>query len=284
VKDNANAGSADYLKIYLPASLKTVPDNYNFEYWNFNEMYIPAGVSLPTGFFNGTLTKGVVYYFTGAKGDITVSGTNNGAFLNAEWVDAKDFTGASPDKNIVVYNYNKCDAFYQGQHELGEAEMKLVSYFEDIEFVGTCSLCQLERADESKTISALFVWKGYSCSQFADVNGAYSVTQCFKVNKSSIAQYIEATGDEFVFGVLATGNASGEAFAPQLGDKKVCYNEFNNLIHEYFEIKVSGITEALVNAKIVFCAYVIDGEEMLYLDGGATKAEVTGVSYYELAQ
>ena len=184
-----------------------------------------------------------------------------------------------------------------GGHKMSaDAKMQFSGYFNDVLFGSTCENkgCEYSGIDAAKTISAMFTWKGYSYSEFADVNGAYSITQCFYANKKSIDKYIKATGNEFTFGVLATGNAGNSAIAPVLGADKVVSKELDKLAHDYFEIKVSGITSERMASKIVFCAYVIDGGNMFYLDGvnvgtaekpvynGATKTETTGVSYNDL--
>lgn len=153
-----------------------------------------------------------------------------------------------------------------------------------------CKEYKCDRCDDvngEQKVAALFTWKGYSYSTFADANGTFSVAQSYYVNKTAIEAYKADTGASFVFGVLATGNAestveNNKTVAPVIGDANVLSHEFTSLIHDYFDIKVSGIGEGKHDTRIVFCAYVIDGGEMSYLDGGETMSELTGLSLNEV--
>ena len=82
--------------------------------------------------------------------------------------------------------------------------------------------------------------------------------------------------------MLAACNENGGAFAPVIGVDGQSH-EFTSLNHDYFEIKISIITDEHKATKLAFCAYVIDGEEVFYLDDNATKTALTGKSYNDLA-
>ena len=47
----------------------------------------------------------------------------------------------------------------------------------------------------------------------------------------------------------------------------------------YFEIKVSGITDSNKDKNMIISAYIFDGKDICYIDNGEIKASVTGVSY-----
>ena len=108
----------------------------------------------------------------------------------------------------------------------------------------------------------------------------------FKELIDELEEIIEAAGSSPLSG--------GKAIITIVDGGKVLSNEFKNLVHDYFEIKVSGISEELFETNIVFCAYVIDNGDVSYLDGeateidgetvyvGATKKEVCGVAYNDL--
>lgn len=231
-----------------------------------------------------------------------IEGTNNAPnmskFYDAVLVSAADYdVTQEPSGFTFVYGYNLCDAFYEGEHAMsGDVKMNFKGYFNDVTYEDVCTRggCGLSVVDSERTISAMFTYRGYSCSQFSNGTG-FSVVQGFKVNKESISKYVEATGDNsFVFGVVATANVGGEAINPIVDGGKVLSQEFKNLVHDYFEIKISGITEDLFETNIVFCAYVIDNGDVSYLDGeateidgetvyvGVTKKEVCGVAYNDL--
>lgn len=275
VRDKSVA-APEGVRIYLPASLTTVTGSYNFEYWHFAEMYIPATFALSQGFTNGTLTKGVVYYYVGDKDTLSIHATHNAAILDAEWVSVDEFTGASPDKNYVVYGYSECDAFYMGHSMTGSANMqKGVDYFSAILFTDVCSVCGTEVVDESLTIGALFISKGVSAKTFGTDIG---LVQGYEVNMASVEAY-KAYVPDFNFGVLAYANIGGTAVSPKPGDDKVVDVVFDNAANNYLEVKVTGIPAEYLNASIVFCVYVTEGEKFYYLDNGTTAEGVLGHSY-----
>ena len=45
---------------------------------------------------------------------------------------------------------------------------------------------------------------------------------------------------------------------------------------------MSGITDETAGKGIVFCMYVIDGEDVSYLDGGVTSENVATKSYNDI--
>ena len=157
VRDKNVAGVAG-VKIYLPASLQTVSNDYTFEYWDFAEMYMPAGFDLPTGFVNGTNETGTVYYYTGDLNSLTISATNNKPILNAEWVHVSEFTGAANDKNIIVYGCNLCDLFYKSEHDVKST----------VEGSGCLGVCSREGCGKTAVVANpthAYAWV------FTDVNG-----------------------------------------------------------------------------------------------------------------
>lgn len=238
---------------------------------------------------NLVANKSVTIYFDGGLEEAEALKEKIGYDGKITLVDYNEQSTRGDLKNAVVfYNYNRCDAFYSSSHDV-TLGYKLNSYFADIKYCGNCTRCAKAFADDSKTIAALFTWKGYSHSEFADVNNAFAVTQTFKVNKKSIEAYKAITGTDFSFGVIATGNAASNkennlTVAPVIGDTKVLSHDLTKLIHDYFDIKISGILEANFDTRIVFCAYVIDGERVSYLDGGETKSALTGLSFNELVK
>ena len=247
-----------------------------------NDSVFNGCTSLNTVFFVGTAEQ------LNALLDNT-STTGNDAFWNVVGEERKNIISYQDylkleDKSgkYVVYNYSYCEGYNDAKHELsGNAVLTLNNYFEAIKFMDTCTVanCGLKIADESKTIAPIFVWKGYSCSTYGKV---YSVAQCFYVNHNSVNEYMEYVPD-FDYGVLATGNAGGGAIAPKLDGEKVCVGNFVKEANDYIVIKVTGITDDLADKNIVFCAYVTEGDKLLYLDGGITSKDVVGISYYGVA-
>ena len=181
-------------------------------------------------------------------------------------------------KNLVIfYNYNTCEAFYMGQHQWTGERIVANDYFKEIKFENSCTTCLINVIDESKTIAPLFSWKGYTVSTYGE---KYSMAQGFSVNNEAIEAYIKYVPN-FEFGLIAAGNHTGESFAPAL-DGDLCVPQ-KMIAHEYFDIKITGITEEYTDKTIVFCAYIKVQDKVYYLDNNKTSESVTGISYKNAA-
>ncbi len=135
-----------------------------------------------------------------------------------------------------------------------------------------CARCKEVCTEETE---AMFECKGYSVSTFGDT---LSMTQGFLVNRDALKEYKKYAPD-FEFGLIIAGNKSenGAAFAPELsGD--LCVPQ-SHIVHNYFDIKITGITSDFTDKLVVFCAFVKNGEKVYYLDNYTTSEAVTGISY-----
>ncbi|MBO4983656.1 MAG: leucine-rich repeat domain-containing protein [Clostridia bacterium] len=147
-----------------------------------------------------------------------------------------------------------------------------INFFENGAHSYECARCGEACVEETE---ALFVWKGYTVSVFGDT---FAMAQGFAVNSVAVEAYKEYDAG-FEFGLIAAGNKNenGEAFAPELsGD--LCIPQ-SKIAHDYFDIKIAGITDTLVEKQIVFCAYVKAQDKVYYLDNETTSEAVTGISY-----
>ncbi len=244
--------------------------------------------------------SGMVIFYTGdlaqyeaLYGTLKTLG-NNGKFINATpiaWDNTKDDQyykdlAATDNKNYVVYDYDRCQAFYNGHQMSGDSTMQFNGYMNDITFASKCKNCTYTGIDETKTISAIFKYLGYSYTE-GKFGGTYSMAQFFGVNEESLARYEEIIGATLSFGVIAkanvveAGQAAG-AISPSLDGEKVLYMDFTNGKNSYFEIKIAGIDAENLDTKIVFCAYVIENGKMFYLNNGETVEELTGESYNDV--
>ena len=174
-------------------------------------------------------------------------------------VDAAD--GSSPlGHELSVEN---------GAIDLGIA---YIDFFAKGEHSYACARCKEVCTEETEVV---FEWKGYSVSTFGDT---FSMTQGFLVNRDALKEYKKYASD-FEFGLIIAGNKSedGAAFAPELsGD--LCVPQ-SHIAHNYFDIKITGITSDFTDKLVVFCAFVKNGEKVYYLDNHTTSETVTGISY-----
>ena len=105
------------------------------------------------------------------------------------------------------------------------------------------------------------------------------MVQSFKINKDAADAYAKYVPD-FEYGLIAVGNLTGEAVAPALGGE-LCVPQ-SQLPHDFFDIKINGITDEHADKKIVFCAYINANGTVYYLDNNVTCEALTGFSYNEI--
>lgn len=255
----------------------------------------------------------VVLYYTGTLTDVgmqqmtTGTGIKKGA-SNWKFVDAsaKDFDkNATYTESTIIYNYNACDAFYNGEHvieDVSGCQVKCKNcglaqekdnpvhtntvtmqktekgYFDTIVASTVCSSCG--KVEKEESIAPLFKHLGYSVSTFGET---HSVVQGYYVNKKAVDVY-KGYNPSFKFGVIAAANTTEESISPRLDDTGVLSASLDNLCHDYFEIKISGIKTEKCDVLLVFCAYVIEGNTIYYLDNNVTSTSVTGISYNQASE
>ncbi|MBE6674090.1 MAG: leucine-rich repeat domain-containing protein [Ruminococcaceae bacterium] len=304
MSDCATSGSVWYLPSSFYASNVTSEPPSNMFHWAGGQTNGVSG--------NNNNPKNITFVYTGTKAEAealqarfkaadAAIGENCvglqriwGATLCTE-AEYKELTGKNVGEvgakgNYIVYGYGVCDAFYDGEHAMsGNATKHFNGYMEDITFTDTCTRngCGKSAVDESKTIKAVFSYLGFSYTE-GKLGGTYSMAQFFGVNEENLKKYEELMGTTLSFGVIAQANKleAGQetvgAIKPTMGVGKVLYKDFTNDKHNYFEIKVSGISEELKDTKIVFCAYVIENGKMSYLNNNETVEELTGESYNDV--
>ena len=198
-------------------------------------------------------------------------------------VDYKTTTERGDVKNVCLfYNYNRCDAFYRGDHQnattYGFSGEKYVSEY--CKFEG-CVNC-----DNKQTTSygKLIINKGYSTENMGD-GFSFGIT----FNKEAIALYEEKAGTTFNYGFVAGKITEGDSglIVNANGEKatdNVFTTLFTNTEYELFTVKVTGIDNDEFKAKDIYCsAFIIDGAEIFYLGDTVTSAAVP-VSYNKLLE
>ena len=147
------------------------------------------------------------------------------------------------------------------------------NYFENGMYCGYCSVCNQDTHEVKGSASPLFVSKGLSFAEYEDTT--CQVSQGFKVNKE-MTKFLD---EGFDYGVIATINKGGEEIAPELNGQKVVSASFANVDFEMFYIKLTSIPAAEKDTAIVFCAYLVNGEDKYYLNEGKTSKTIVGLSY-----
>ncbi|MBQ7225662.1 MAG: leucine-rich repeat domain-containing protein, partial [Clostridia bacterium] len=151
---------------------------------------------------NNKVALNGIFHKTSSNITFVYCGNDYEAFLNQEGnstvktnVGANIFPAGAEvgtAKYSLIYGNNICATFFGGNHAMsGNDTMQFNGFFESITFADVCTRegCGNTVVDESKTIGAIFTWKGFSVSKFADANGCYSVTQGFYVDMEAIKAY-----------------------------------------------------------------------------------------------
>ena len=273
--------STGFSKIILNPNITVIPA-YAFRASQITEIYLPAGITKVENEAFRDMPNKVVIYYTGDTGDalknVTVDNYNWAITAkDSVYVHASEFDFENrEDKNYVVFGVNKCEAFYGGHTWKNENIVKVSNYFDVICVNDKCSVCSIDKLKE--TISPLFENKGVSAKTFGD---DIALVQSYGINKAAISTYKNYVAD-FDFGILAYANNGGTACQPKPGEDKVVDIVFDNMANDYIEVKLTGVPQDCQDVKLVFCAYVTEGESIYYLDDGETLSSVIGKSYKEI--
>ena len=185
----------------------------------------------------------------------------------------------------IISGYNVCAVFYDGAHAMaGKEVMTLTSYFAPINFGDVCTRSGCGESVVTSTIAPIFTYQGYSCTEVA-INGKYSMSQFFKLDDNALAQYIEKTGTTFEYGLVASVSANPLAQENEglIASGKTIIAPSSSFAHDLFGIGLNGITTEQQKATLLsFCAYVVDGGEVYYLDNGETVKTVSQKSFNDV--
>ena len=252
--------------------------------------------------YNGTLFSGdtnkfscpatFVVYYTGTLAQAqTLQATNTSCWeiSHSTLVSYEEFTSDSfaRDESIhyMVYGYNKCEAFYKGEHNKSEVESKFVGqdYVTDFVNASTCTRCALEFIVGEPICGPLFDDLGYSTED----NGtafAYAII----VNSDNIKTYVEATDDTLVYGFVVgkytegdTGDIIGADGVAKIANSLVfdfTEPKYDNL--NRFELKFTEITNA--ELKLYCNAYVINDTDVSYIGAVTEEYKAAPVTFNTL--
>ena len=147
------------------------------------------------------------------------------------------------------------------------------NFFENGFNTGLCEVCKAQAREQEASASPLFENKGVSHAEYQDTTK--SMTQGFKVNTEMLVYLAEG----YDFGIIATANKDGGEIAPTLDGTGVVSASFLKAGFSIFNVKVTNIPEANKDTKIVFCAYLVNGDKTYYLNNGTTAEAVVGLDY-----
>lgn len=285
VKSIAQYGFADVgAKVFkIGAGVETIGVEAFVNCGKVEAYYLPDTVtSIGDRAFNNKTDNNFIIFVVG----------NNDSYLNT----VKSITGAADivtleayeaDKDAyasgkhVVSGCNACVVFYDGAHAMaGKEAMQFTSYFDSICFTDNCTRRGCDEAVVVSTINPIFYYVGYSCTEVA-INGKYAMSQFFRFDEAACDQYVEKTGATFEYGLVASISANPLTVENEslIADGKTIVVPSSGFAHDLFGIGLSGISEAQKATGISFCAYVIDGGKVFYLDHGKTVDTIEQKSF-----
>ncbi|MBQ7225349.1 MAG: leucine-rich repeat protein [Clostridia bacterium] len=268
--------------------------NFYFKSLTTNTQFSQANeIQITSGTYNNYGVCGFIASVVTADGTVTVGEANHttsGAINNALCPVGKVTETTCKYCDYVAYSVDG-EAVERKEHEYSLVGSIVYENYFAMGFKTTKCECGDEQASENATENALFVWKGFSVSEQADANGCYSVTQGFYVDMEAIKAYA-AIKTDFAFGVVASvgkENPISIVDGAVVADSNVIFAPISrnsngelSVVHNYFDIKVTGIDENNLSTQIAFNGYVVDGGEIYYLHAGEMSETAVGSSYNEV--
>lgn len=249
--------------------------------------YIPDTVTtFGSDVFKNNLVSNILFFVTSNNEEYLnkIKAVSSAADIVALGTYEGDKDSYANGKHIIS-GCNTCALFYDGAHAMaGKEIMTLTSYFAPINFGDVCTRSGCGESVVTSTIAPIFTYQGYSCTEVA-INGKYSMSQFFKLDDNALAQYIEKTGTTFEYGLVASVSANPLAQENEglIASGKTIIAPSSSFAHDLFGIGLNGITTEQQKATLLsFCAYVIDGGEVFYLDNGETVKTVSQKSFNDV--
>lgn len=235
-------------------------------------IYIPASTTFDlsggTGVFFRCANR-VNFYVVGTEAECSAFMTRlsqqSTASYYMQFVLAEDATEDMQAGYAVIHTeYNRCDAFYNSEHKVGESTYNFNGYTQKATYVASCQTC-----GNSKTTAELdpiIEIIGYSAKM-----GGSQLCVGYKLNQTSINAYNEAKATQINFGVVAIVPINEDELKPlyiENGEvKSIDHTISANLKNDYASVDfiIKGFSESSYNTSLVMCAYVFNGEEITYI-------------------
>ena len=200
--------------------------------------------------------------------DEVIGCTENGSYKKYCYVCEKEVTVETPALGEHILNSDV--QFANGLDRVGTVDQ-------------SCERCNYEY---KARIQPVFSSYGYSVRE---VGGA-AVVHKYEVNLESLEIYngTLAKGADFGIVAAATPNFEGSPLvivegAVAKANDKVAFKSFTGTGYVCFEYAISNIPEAAYNTSFVLCAYVYDGEKIVYINANDDSGEAfETVSYNDL--
>lgn len=308
IAERAFSACRNLTTIKLGASLKETTGYSVFHTCNsLTVYYIPKTlktVSQHTFTHDGTAGPSYgVFFYNGTKEElddlvaIAVASKNNDRLTNQykpdnttnilEWDSSKPDSyyinmATEQNKKFYIYNYNTCQAFYDGEHtESGTPTYKYSGeeYLSNYVAISACSICGITDS-ETVVCGPLFINKGYAKEE----NGSL-FTYGIVVDKDEIAKYVAHTGKAFNYGMIAAaGDLVNDGALFDESAKAIdgtIIIDVTTTKYTVYQLKMTGIKDTQKDLSVYACAYVIDGTAVSYI-GEETTDSAVAISYNQI--
>ncbi len=170
--------------------------------------------------------------------------------------------GESATGNYLIYGYNECKAFYEGEHSVSTTknEFEGEAYITPYKTYARCTRCEA-KTETGTVCDALFTYKGFSTD-------GESIVYDIKVNKEAIEFYNEATNDEFKYGIVVSQIYNDGVLLNNDGsitDNKVLAIKLSEADFVSVQVKILNIADSLKTTPLHCCAYIVDGGKVKYI-------------------
>ncbi len=210
-------------------------------------------------------------------------------FTQANLISATEYEKAGikiPSGYTIVYDYNKCEAFYEGVHSASEEIKKSFvgqAFMSDYKVYTECGRqCGAENVIE--TLDQLIHARGYAN---CEIPGAKAMMHSFVVDKSLVSKYQEHFAD-LKFGVLAVGENANAPFNGNLIDaqgnkahEKIAMVDFTEKNYDELAIKIGGL-DGYEDTSLYFCGFVIGGENVYYIENKTVSTQASTITYAQI--
>ena len=324
-------GKGSLEKLVLGANFKTFKSVISEYYFvrgtsSLKEVYLPAtfnadNVDSETAYQLFTICPNAVFYYCGTEEawDELIENIPLKKSANQSGDDTNVYILEAKANGKVVFNYNPCDAFYNGEHTVDQEKSNAcvetckrcgkitINHSQDAEFSTSISYesflangekitkclsegCSLNANPTVETLAPLFTCLGYSTAEFS--NGGISIG--FYADETAIANYETLTGDKVSYGVFA-GTKAGLGTNDVIGENGEAVAGaitagFDGSEYSYMFIKMFGFNEDNKDTLFAIGAYVEVANEQgktysyLQADAPAEDAKYSFIQYSDFVK
>lgn len=259
--------------LYLGDGVLQIGHNFLGTYSKTDNQYLKnVYISASTTFTQSNIfykcANSVNFYIVGSKEECnamvnTLKAQSTGNYMTFITADeVTENTGAG--YGIIHTEYNRCNAFYNGEHLTNEQTYEFTSFLNTSYVKSTCPRCNMSTV--LKEIAPIFTCLGFSAPE----DGRCAIAIGYTVNNESIKEYEDRTEKTIkygVFAVLQSKLGDNDIFAENGTTAEGVVNaEITGYEFVAFELKIGGFTDEQKNIKLAMGAYVAvtDGETTEY--------------------